>query len=251
MQQTLLRSVSLAPVDRVLFTAADWQTVLLHPCKRCTAITLFLPKRCGPGGVADGLLLLTVCFRSLSYVTCMGCFSFLLLAGIYLVTDMKGWWAGQPFLYPGTVYSLTKGSSDCSWSELKHEINTDYMFSIQFPYGGKMQGNAICTCILSILFWLLLFAVWNIWIIAVYLEGFLCSQPGNMIVDNVSLCWPSGMNSILVYVGHSLLGFYFPFSWMMRFQESHWEWLFQSLFGTALWLLISYLLYRKKFFLKI
>ncbi|TNM99731.1 hypothetical protein fugu_012764 [Takifugu bimaculatus] len=38
---------------------------------------------------------------SLSYVTCMGCFSFLLLAGIYLVTDMKGWWTGQPFLYPG------------------------------------------------------------------------------------------------------------------------------------------------------
>lgn len=61
----------------------------------------------------------------------------------------------------------------------------------------------------------------------------------------------SGMNSILVYVGHSLLGFYFPFSWEMRFQESHWEWLFQSLWGTALWVLIAYFLYRKKFFLRI
>ncbi|KAF1375991.1 hypothetical protein PFLUV_G00225930 [Perca fluviatilis] len=97
---------------------------------------------------------------SLSYVMCTGCFSFLLLGGMYFVTDIKGWWGGQPFIYPG-------------------------------------------------------------------------------------------MNSIFVYVGHSLLGFYFPFSWEMRFQESHWEWLFQSLWATALWVLIAYLLYRKKFFLKI
>ncbi|XP_034464267.1 heparan-alpha-glucosaminide N-acetyltransferase [Hippoglossus hippoglossus] len=97
---------------------------------------------------------------SLSYVTCLGCFSFLLLAAMYFVSDIKGWWGGQPFIYPG-------------------------------------------------------------------------------------------MNSIFVYVGHSLLGFYFPFSWEMHFQQSHWEWLFQSLWGTALWVLIAYLLYRKNFFLKI
>ncbi|XP_039995830.1 heparan-alpha-glucosaminide N-acetyltransferase isoform X2 [Xiphias gladius] len=97
---------------------------------------------------------------SLSYVTCMGCFSFLLLGGMYSVIDIKGWWGGQPFIYTGT-------------------------------------------------------------------------------------------NSIFVYVGHSLLGFYFPFSWEMHFQQSHWEWLFQSLWGTSLWVLIAYLLYRKKFFLKI
>lgn len=97
---------------------------------------------------------------SLSYVTCMGFFSFLLLGAMYFVIDMKDWWRGQPFIYPG-------------------------------------------------------------------------------------------MNSIFVYVGHTLLGFYFPFSWDMRVQESHWEWLFQSLWGTALWLTIAYYLYRKKFFLKI
>ncbi|XP_059215070.1 heparan-alpha-glucosaminide N-acetyltransferase [Centropristis striata] len=97
---------------------------------------------------------------SLSYVTCMGCFSFLLLGAMYFISDVKGWWGGQPFIYPG-------------------------------------------------------------------------------------------MNSIFVYVGHSLLGFYFPFSWEMRSQSSHWEWLFQSLWATALWVLIAYLLYRKKFFLKI
>ncbi|XP_015236081.1 PREDICTED: heparan-alpha-glucosaminide N-acetyltransferase-like, partial [Cyprinodon variegatus] len=97
---------------------------------------------------------------SLSYVMTMGCFSFLLLGGMFYVIDVKGWWQGQPFIYPG-------------------------------------------------------------------------------------------MNSIFVYVGHSLLGFYFPFSWEMRFQESHWELLLQNMWGTALWLLVSYLLYRKKFFLKI
>ncbi|KAF7710378.1 hypothetical protein HF521_009250 [Silurus meridionalis] len=97
---------------------------------------------------------------SLSYVACMGSMSFVLLGMMYFFVDIKGWWGGQPFIYPG-------------------------------------------------------------------------------------------MNSILVYVGHSLLGFYFPFSWEMRYQDSHWEPLFQSLWGTALWIFVSYLLYRKHFFLKI
>ncbi|XP_045067363.1 heparan-alpha-glucosaminide N-acetyltransferase isoform X3 [Coregonus clupeaformis] len=97
---------------------------------------------------------------SLSYITCMGCFSFLLLGVMYFIMDVKAWWGGQPFIYPG-------------------------------------------------------------------------------------------MNSIFVYVGHSLLGSYFPFSWEMRFVDSHWEKLFQSLWATSLWVLIAYLLYRKKFFLKI
>ncbi|XP_028845003.1 heparan-alpha-glucosaminide N-acetyltransferase [Denticeps clupeoides] len=97
---------------------------------------------------------------SLSYVTCMGCFSFLLLGVMFFIVDIKGWWGGQPFIYPG-------------------------------------------------------------------------------------------MNSIFVYIGHSLLGAYFPFSWEMRCQDSHWELLFQNLWATFLWVLIAYFLYRKRFFLKI
>jgi hypothetical protein len=31
----------------------------------------------------------------------MGCFSFLLLGVMYFVMDIKGWWGGQPFIYPG------------------------------------------------------------------------------------------------------------------------------------------------------
>uniref|UniRef100_A0AAY4DYX8 Uncharacterized protein n=1 Tax=Denticeps clupeoides TaxID=299321 RepID=A0AAY4DYX8_9TELE len=107
-------------------------------------------------------MILKVCFlcRSLSYVTCMGCFSFLLLGVMFFIVDIKGWWGGQPFIYPG-------------------------------------------------------------------------------------------MNSIFVYIGHSLLGAYFPFSWEMRCQDSHWELLFQNLWATFLWVLIAYFLYRKRFFLKI
>ncbi|XP_046885478.1 heparan-alpha-glucosaminide N-acetyltransferase [Hypomesus transpacificus] len=97
---------------------------------------------------------------SLSFVTCTGCFSFLLLGAMHFIMDIKGWWGGQPFIYPG-------------------------------------------------------------------------------------------MNSIFVYVGHALLGSYFPFSWEMRFQQSHWEHLFQGLWGSSLWILVAYLLYRKRFFLKI
>lgn len=58
-------------------------------------------------------LMVCVCvfffFRSLSYVTCMGCFSFLLLGAIYFVPDVKCWWAGKPFIFPGTVPSQGKG----------------------------------------------------------------------------------------------------------------------------------------------
>lgn len=48
------------------------------------------------------------------------------------MTDMKGWWAGQPFLYPGIVYSLLEGSLDFSWSELKLEFNIDNMFLLKY-----------------------------------------------------------------------------------------------------------------------
>ncbi|XP_060096966.1 heparan-alpha-glucosaminide N-acetyltransferase-like [Heteronotia binoei] len=97
---------------------------------------------------------------SLSYVTTLSTFSFVLLGILFYVVDVKSWWGGQPFIFPG-------------------------------------------------------------------------------------------MNSIFVYVGHSLLGSYFPFSWEMKSPASHAEPLFQSILGTAIWVFVAYLLYRKKFFLKI
>ncbi|XP_065802998.1 heparan-alpha-glucosaminide N-acetyltransferase [Muntiacus reevesi] len=60
-----------------------------------------------------------------------------------------------------------------------------------------------------------------------------------------------GMNSILVYVGHEVFANYFPFQWKLGDQQSHKEHLVQNAVATALWVLIAYILYRKKVFWKI
>lgn len=40
-------------------------------------------------------------FRSLSYVTTLACFAYVLLVLIYYTVDVKKWWSGAPFYYPG------------------------------------------------------------------------------------------------------------------------------------------------------
>ncbi|XP_028915224.1 LOW QUALITY PROTEIN: heparan-alpha-glucosaminide N-acetyltransferase-like [Ornithorhynchus anatinus] len=97
---------------------------------------------------------------SLSFVTTLSCFSFILLGLMYYIIDVKSWWGGLPFIYPG-------------------------------------------------------------------------------------------MNSIFVYVGHSLLGSYFPFNWEMKSPASHMEPLAQDVLGTAIWVSVAFSLFRKNFFLKI
>ncbi|XP_071598824.1 heparan-alpha-glucosaminide N-acetyltransferase [Heliangelus exortis] len=97
---------------------------------------------------------------SISYVTTMSCFAFILLLLIYYLVDVKRLWSGAPFFYPG-------------------------------------------------------------------------------------------MNSILVYIGHEIFENYFPFKWKMQDSQSHAEHLTQNLTATTLWVIISYLLYRKKIFWKI
>ncbi|XP_048186303.1 heparan-alpha-glucosaminide N-acetyltransferase isoform X2 [Perognathus longimembris pacificus] len=60
-----------------------------------------------------------------------------------------------------------------------------------------------------------------------------------------------GMNSILVYVGHEVFANYFPFQWKLEDKESHKEHLTQNIVATAFWVLIAYILYKKKIFWKI
>lgn len=60
-----------------------------------------------------------------------------------------------------------------------------------------------------------------------------------------------GMNSILVYVGHEVFENYFPFQWKLENNQSHKEHLIQNTVATALWVLIAYILYKKKMFWKI
>ncbi|XP_051940558.1 heparan-alpha-glucosaminide N-acetyltransferase isoform X1 [Hippocampus zosterae] len=97
---------------------------------------------------------------SLSYVTTLACFAYVLLVVVYYTIDVKKWWSGAPFFYPG-------------------------------------------------------------------------------------------MNSILVYVGHEVFEDYFPFRWRMANTQSHAEHLTQNLVAVSCWVLISYVLYRKKIFWKI
>ncbi|GCB64323.1 hypothetical protein scyTo_0004584 [Scyliorhinus torazame] len=111
-------------------------------------------------GREEGFIPVNKNLWSLSFITTTGCFSFILLGLMYYIIDIKEWWGGEPFIFPG-------------------------------------------------------------------------------------------MNSIFVYVGHSVLGWYFPFSWQMKHENTHAERLLQDLVGTAIWVLIAYMLYRKKFFLKI
>ncbi|XP_023188882.1 heparan-alpha-glucosaminide N-acetyltransferase [Xiphophorus maculatus] len=97
---------------------------------------------------------------SLSYVTTLACFAFVLLVLVYYTIDVKKWWSGAPFYY-------------------------------------------------------------------------------------------TGMNSILVYVGHEVFEDYFPFRWRMANSQSHAEHLIQNVLATSLWVVISYILYRKRIFWKI
>ncbi|XP_063776045.1 heparan-alpha-glucosaminide N-acetyltransferase isoform X2 [Pseudophryne corroboree] len=60
-----------------------------------------------------------------------------------------------------------------------------------------------------------------------------------------------GMNSILVYVGHEVFENYFPFKWKMQDSQSHAQHLTQNLVATSIWVLIAYILYRKRIFWKI
>lgn len=73
-----------------------------------------------------------------------------------------------------------------------------------------------------------------------------------MTQENIIFCIsPPGMNSILVYVGHEVFENYFPFQWKLQDNQSHKEHLTQNIVATAIWVLIAYVLYKKKVFWKI
>lgn len=67
-----------------------------------------------------------------------------------------------------------------------------------------------------------------------------------------------GMNSIVVYLGHEILSEFFPFSWSWRQPGTcageytdHWTKMTSDLAGAAIWLLIAYVLFRKKVFIRV
>ncbi|XP_057699668.1 heparan-alpha-glucosaminide N-acetyltransferase isoform X2 [Corythoichthys intestinalis] len=64
---------------------------------------------------------------SLSYVTTLGCFAYVLLAVVYYIIDVKKWWSGAPFFYPGMNSILVY---------VGHEVFEDY-----FPFHWRMVNT--------------------------------------------------------------------------------------------------------------
>ncbi|XP_023274896.1 heparan-alpha-glucosaminide N-acetyltransferase isoform X2 [Seriola lalandi dorsalis] len=64
---------------------------------------------------------------SLSYVTTLACFAFVLLVLVYYTVDVKKWWSGAPFYYPGMNSILVY---------VGHEVFEEY-----FPFRWRMANS--------------------------------------------------------------------------------------------------------------
>uniref|UniRef100_A0A667XMI5 Heparan-alpha-glucosaminide N-acetyltransferase n=1 Tax=Myripristis murdjan TaxID=586833 RepID=A0A667XMI5_9TELE len=73
-------------------------------------------------------ILLHFCSRmSLSYVTTLACFAFVMLVLVYYTVDVKKWWSGAPFYYPGMNSILVY---------VGHEVFEEY-----FPFRWQMINS--------------------------------------------------------------------------------------------------------------
>lgn len=59
-----------------------------------------------------------------------------------------------------------------------------------------------------------------------------------------------GMNSIMIYFGHSVLADYMPFSYMLS-NQNHAAQLQMNVFGVLAWILVAFYCYKIKFFIKV
>ncbi|XP_059194489.1 heparan-alpha-glucosaminide N-acetyltransferase isoform X2 [Centropristis striata] len=64
---------------------------------------------------------------SLSYVTTLACFAYVLLVLVYYTVDVKKWWSGAPFFYPGMNSILVY---------VGHEVFEEY-----FPFRWRMANT--------------------------------------------------------------------------------------------------------------
>ncbi|XP_070840722.1 heparan-alpha-glucosaminide N-acetyltransferase isoform X3 [Chaetodon trifascialis] len=64
---------------------------------------------------------------SLSYVTTLACFAYVLLVLVYYTVDVKKWWSGAPFFYPGMNSILVY---------VGHEVFEEY-----FPFRWRMANS--------------------------------------------------------------------------------------------------------------
>lgn len=60
-----------------------------------------------------------------------------------------------------------------------------------------------------------------------------------------------GMNSIVLYLGHEMAFQMLPFHYIIGPMRTHWANLPEALWGTGLWLIIAYILYKNKVFITV
>jgi heparan-alpha-glucosaminide N-acetyltransferase len=59
------------------------------------------------------------------------------------------------------------------------------------------------------------------------------------------------MNATIMYVGHSVAFRMFPWHWSLGTMNTHFILFIESLWGTALWILVALWLHNIKFFLSL
>lgn len=62
--------------------------------------------------------------------------------------------------------------------------------------------------------------------------------------------WP-GMNSIVLYIGHTIFHKMWPFRWSTSRMNTHFIITLENLYATGVWILVAYILYRKNKFYNI
>lgn len=58
-----------------------------------------------------------------------------------------------------------------------------------------------------------------------------------------------GMNSIVIYCAHNVFANYLPINWTV--ERIHWKLLLLDTWGTAFWVIVAYILYKKKIFVSL
>ena len=59
------------------------------------------------------------------------------------------------------------------------------------------------------------------------------------------------MNSILLYLGHQTAYAMLPFNYAHGTMNSHWMKLIESLWGVCAWLIVAFVLFKKKVFVTV
>ena len=60
-----------------------------------------------------------------------------------------------------------------------------------------------------------------------------------------------GMNSIVLYLGHYVAWQMGPFNYISGPMNTHWDNLVESIWSVSAWLIVAYVMYRKKVFITV